>query len=70
MIEYAGSFGNGDNYNILCDSCSNYEKFEEIFNFKKLIEEAKDNGWIMILNKKGEWEHFCSNECLKEKEGE
>lgn len=58
MIEYNGSFGSGDNYNILCDICSNYESLEEIPTFKELIEEMKNNGWKS--NKIGDtWIHKC-----------
>ena len=47
---------------ISCDVCP--ESFEaETTVFREALDEAKAEGWI-IRQYKGEWMHFCGQECF------
>lgn len=67
MIDSLYSFGT---VTIYCDknNCKSEETFEGFDNkpdFYSAIKEAKEMGW-KILNKNGNWEHFCPSCYEKE----
>jgi len=56
MIDY------NNNTNVLemgCESCETKEEFSG--NWYECIDQAKENGWRIILENKN-WEHYCE-EC-------
>jgi hypothetical protein len=46
-------------FELICDTCSNYEEFEVGNNWEEFIIEAKEKGWRFVTEDNGSWAHYC-----------
>lgn len=71
MLDFEDDHGPGGVMTLTCDNCSDDSEFYG--SWDECIEEAKENGWVIIppdYRKRNAFYHFCSGMCFCERKRE